>query len=168
MATPRKKPEDFLPMGRPTKYTEDLAKLICSRVATNPVGLETLVTLYDDMPEHSTIKAWRHKYPNFSAWYLEAKSLQAQLLVEEIDDLIPKDIRYYIDDRGNERIDAPSASMLIAKINNRKWTAARLAPKIYSERMFVTDESKNSENEALKAELIELRAKLAEQNKSEY
>ena len=131
MATPRKKPEDFLPMGRPTKYTEDLAKLICSRVATNPVGLETLVTLYDDMPEHSTIKAWRHKYPNFSAWYLEAKSLQAQLLVEEIDEMIPNELLYLLDKEGQKRIDPPSASLVIAKINNRKWQAARLAPKVY-------------------------------------
>lgn len=152
--------------GRPTKYNTDLAKLICSRVATNPVGLETLITLYDDMPDHSTIKAWRYKYPEFSSWYLEAKSLQAQLLVEEIDSLLPSEIKHYIDAQGNERIDAPSASMVIAKINNRKWTAARLAPKIYGDKQVI--EQVTADNEALKAELAELRVKLDAQNKSEY
>jgi len=152
--------------GRPTKYTDDLAKLICSRVATNPVGLETLVTLYNDMPEPSTIKAWRHQYPQFSAWYLEAKSFQSQLLVEDIDGMIDCGIRYIVDDKGQERIDPPSASLLIAKINNRKWTAARLAPKIYGDKQII--EQTTSENEQLKAELAELRAKLAEKAKSEY
>lgn len=120
--------------GRPTTYTPELAKLICERVATNPVGLETLIILYPDMPNSSTIKAWRKTHSEFSAWYFEAKSFQAQLLVEEIDELLPSEIRYYHDAQGNERIDAPSAAMIIAKINNRKWTAARLAPKVYGDK----------------------------------
>ncbi len=152
--------------GRPTKYTPELGKLICERVATNPVGLETLLTLYSDMPEHSTIKAWRKQHSEFSAWYLEAKSFQSQLLVEEIDDMIDCGIRYITDDKGQERIDPPSASLLIAKINNRKWTAARLAPKIYGDKQII--EQTTSENESLKAELAALRAQLDEKNKSSY
>ncbi len=154
------------PGGRPTKYNDELGKLICERVATNPVGLETLLSLYDDMPDHSTIKAWRKKFPRFSSWYLEAKSFQSELLVEEIDNMIDCGIRYVTDDKGNERIDPPSASLLIAKINNRKWTAARLAPKIYGDKQII--EQTTSENEQLKVELAELRAKLAEKNTSEY
>lgn len=152
--------------GRPTKYNDELGKLICERVAANPVGLETLLTLYDDMPDHSTIKAWRKQYAQFSAWYLEAKSFQSQLLVEEIDSMIDGQIIYVTDDKGNERIDPPSASLLIAKINNRKWTAARLAPKIYGDKQVI--ENVTSENIELKSELAELRAKLAQQSKSEY
>lgn len=132
--------------GRPTIYSDDLGKLICERVAINPVGLEKLITLYPDMPNHSTIKAWRKQHASFSAWYLEAKAFQAQLLVEEIDDLLPSEVRYYIDEKGNERIDAPSASMLIAKINNRKWTAARLAPKIYGDKQQTDVTIKHEDN----------------------
>lgn len=131
--------------GRPTKYTDELAKLICERVATNPVGIETLISLYPDLPHSSTIKAWRKTYPQFSAWYLEAKAFQAQIMVEDIDELIPPEIRYYTDDKGNERIDAPSASLLIAKINNRKWTAARLAPKIYGDKQHIETTVKHEE-----------------------
>ncbi len=145
--------------GRPSIYTDDLAKLICERVATNPVGLEKLITLYPDMPTSSTIKAWRKQYSQFSSWYLEAKSFQSQLLVEEIDDMIPDQIKYYIDERGNERIDAPSASLLIAKINNRKWTAARLAPKIYGDR-------KTEENNNPQETLSKIQALVADLNKT--
>jgi hypothetical protein len=155
------------PGGRPTTYNQDLAKLICERVATNPVGLETLIQLYPDLPNSSTIKAWRQQFPEFSAWYLQAKSFQSQIMVEEIDDLIPIGVRFYLDDKGQERIDPPSASLVIAKINNRKWQAARLAPKIYGERVQLESVS-NDDTEALKAELKELREKLAEKSKSEY
>ncbi len=120
--------------GRPTKYSPEFGKLICERIATNPVGWSTLESMYPDLPHYSTVKAWRNTIPDFSEMYLQAKSFQSMILVEEIDDLIPSEIKTYIDDKGNERIDAPSASMLIAKINNRKWMAARLAPKIFGDR----------------------------------
>lgn len=164
--TPRKKPEDILKLGRPTIYTDELGKLICERVAANPIGLETLLKLYDDMPDHSTIKAWRLKYPDFSSRYLEAKSFQSQLLVEEIDSMIDCGINYIVDDKGQQRIDPPSASLIIAKINNRKWTAARLAPKIYGEQKHL--EEKIEENAKLKDELRELQAKLADANRKDY
>lgn len=152
--------------GRPTLYTPALVDRICELVACSPVGIDKIISLYPEMPSHCTIKLWRHQYPDFSAKYLNAKSLQSQLLVEEIDDLIPIGIKYYLDDKGQERIDAPSASLVIAKINNRKWHASRLAPKIYGEKVQI--ETKNDDTEALKAELIELRAKLAEKSKSDY
>lgn len=133
--------------GRPTTYTPELAKLICERVANNPVGVETLIQLYPDLPNSSTIKAWRKTHGEFSAWYLEAKAFQAQIMVEDIDDLIPQELNYYVDDKGQKRIDAPSASLLIAKINNRKWTAARLAPKIYGDKK--QEEDKGSLGETI-------------------
>jgi len=120
--------------GRPTKYSDELADLICSRIASHPVGYATLQQMYQDMPEPITIREWRKKYERFSTKYLEAKAFQAQILVEDIDDLIPEKINYYLDDKGQERIDSASASLLIAKINNRKWMAARLAPKIYGDK----------------------------------
>ncbi len=142
--------------GRPTTYTPELAKLICERVAINPVGLETLILLYPDLPNSSTIKAWRKTHPEFSAWYLEAKSFQAQLLVEEIDELLPSEIKYYHDAQGNERIDAPSAAMVIAKINNRKWTAARLAPKIYGDKQTTTVDASEVSVEAVAKRVNEI------------
>ncbi len=129
--------------GRPTTYTPEFGKLICERVATNPVGLSTLEKLYPDMPNSSTIKAWRRAIPEFSAMYMEAKKFQSEILVEDIDSLLPDDLNYYIDDKGQQRIDAPSASLLIAKINNRKWMAARLSSKLYGDRH--TDEQQTQD-----------------------
>lgn len=120
--------------GRPTLYNDEIADRICDLVSTHSMGIAKIIEMYPDLPKDSTIKEWRLKHASFAAKYLEAKSLQAQILVEEIDDLIPTEIGHYFDERGNKRVDGASASLLIAKINNRKWTAARLAPRIYSEK----------------------------------
>lgn len=149
--------------GRPSLYTPELGKLICERIATNPVGWSTLETLYTDMPTAFTIRAWRLSIPQFSTMYLEAKQFQAQLLVEEIDELIPNTIQYYVDDKGQERIDAPSASLVIAKINNRKWMAARLAPKIYGDKMH----TEHSVNESTK-EVISRVADINKEAEKDY
>ncbi len=136
--------------GRPTIYSEELAEKICQIVAINPVGYRTLENLYEEIPHYSTLLAWRRKYPWFSERYLEAKRFQAEILVEDIDDLIPNRIIYYLDEKGQERIDSPSAGLLIAKINNRKWTAAKLVPKLYGERQQVDTTVTIKHEDALK------------------
>ena len=152
--------------GRPTTYSDEMAKKVCEAIATNTCGYVHLERLYPDLPAFTTVKEWRHRHPEFMSQYLEARRLQAELMVEEIDDMVPKEIRYYVDDRGQERIDAPSAGLLIAKINNRKWQASKLAPKIYGDKKEI--EQLTDENQKIKAELLELRAQLDAQNKKEY
>jgi hypothetical protein len=77
------------------------------------------------------VALWRFKHPEFSVQYLDAKRHQMDLVMEELDSLIDSNLGYYTDDKGNERIDSPSATIAIAKANNRKWFASKLAPKLY-------------------------------------
>jgi hypothetical protein len=102
-------------------------------VSTHTVGIDKIIAMYDDLPNQSTIRLWRLRHVYFSTKYLEAKRLQSDLMVEEIDDLIC-DVNYYHDSEGNQRIDAPSVSLAIARANNRKWIASRLLPKLYGDR----------------------------------
>lgn len=152
-------------IGAPTMYTEEYGDFICEKIATHPVGYETIRKIFPELPASITLREWRLKHSSFAAKYLDAKSLQAQVLVEEVDEMIPGDIKYYVDDKGNERIDAPSASLVIAKINNRKWTAARLAPRIYGDKYI---ESLQADNERVKQELQEVKDRLDRENIKEY
>ena len=122
--------------------------------------------MYPDLPLKGVVSRWRLKHADFGANYLAAKAFQAELMVEEIDELIPHEIKTYIDDRGNERIDSPSASLAIAKANNRKWTAARLAPKRYGD--LTRLENLEEENHDLKKELDALRIQLAIKHEKDY
>ena len=53
-----------------------------------------------------------------------------------------------------------------ALANHKTFMASKIKPKIYGDKQII--EQTTSENEQLKSELAELRAKLAEKAKSEY
>lgn len=154
------------PKGRPSNYTPELGQRICAMVATHPIGYDHIQKMYPDLPLKGVVTAYRKRFPAFNAEYLAAKSFQSEIMVEEIDEMIPSEIKYYIDDKGNERIDAPSASLAIARVNNRKWTAARLAPRVYGDAKRVED--LEGQNSALTKELIELRKQMDEKNKKDF
>ena len=149
----------------PIIYTEELAKLICKRIATHDVGTATMLAMYDDLPKKTTVYEWRHDYPEFDKMYLEAKDKQAILLAESIDD-IAHEREYIIDENGQKRIDPALTNDKRLRIDTRKWIAARLQPKRFGDKKRV--EELEGENERVKAELRELREKLDTKNKSEY
>lgn len=163
--TPKKNPDDYEKRGVPTIYTEELGAYICEKIATHPIGYEHIKKIFPELPASITLREWRLKHPEFAARYLAAKSLQAQILVEEADEMIPSEILYYYDDKGNQRVDSPSASLVIAKINNRKWAAARLAPKVYGDKSV---EALREDSDRIKQELQEVRDRLDKENKKEY
>ncbi len=164
--TKRKDPSDYAKRGAPTKYTEALCDAICDRVSTHTFGLEHICKMYDDMPTALTIREWRNKYPDFSTKYLAAKTKQAILMVEEIDELLNHKVLYLTDEKGQTKIDGPSASIAIARCNNRKWHAARLAPRMYGDQKQI-DELKGQADSLLQ-ECKMLREQLDEKNKKDY
>lgn len=152
--------------GRPTDYNSEIAALICERVAVSRLSLKKLCALYDDMPVHTSINLWRLKNPEFSTQFIEAKRQQVDLIMETLDEAVDENIGYYEDDKGNDRIDSPSATIAIAKANNAKWYASKIAPKVYGDQKRI--DSLESSNDALRAELLELRKKLDVKNEKDY
>ena len=139
-----------MPGGRPTIYTKELAERICELVATHTIGIKALCKMFEDIPDQQTIKNWRRTIPEFFALYDIAKQFQAQLLVEECEDLIPLEIKTYQDDSGQERYDPVSATLLKEKIAHRRWMAARLAPKVYGDRQTIEQTVTVKHEDALK------------------
>lgn len=127
--------------GRPTLYTQELADLICERVATHREGLKKICAKFDDMPDETTITLWRIKHHEFSLKYAEAKRIQVDKIVDELDDIMDENLGHYTDPEGNKRIDSPSATIAIAKANNKKWLASKLAPKLYGDNSKEDDKS---------------------------
>ncbi len=152
-------------IGRPTKYTPELAKLICQRIATNTDGLKKLCVRYNDMPSHETINQWRWQHPEFLGQYLAAKSMQMNLIIEECEDLFDNVI-YYTDSNGNKRIDPASVTKQVAKVNLRKWHASKLNPKMYSNNKQL--DLKHEQDKVLLQDILELRAKLAKEYERDY
>lgn len=150
--------------GRHSEYTPEMGNRICHLVATTTLGTNKLCRIHDDLPRESTVYEWRIRHPDFAEIYAKAKAQQAQLLAESIFELC--DVETYEDEKGVHRIDPGIMARQRLKVDSVKWFASKLAPKIYGDKQII--EQTTSENESLKAELAELRIKLAEKSKADY
>jgi hypothetical protein len=161
MATPKKKPEERKEMGRPTLYSQEMADLICQRVATCTIGLTRLCEMHEDLPSKFTINLWRYKYPEFSTQYAQAKLKQADLLAEEcleIADDATNDWMENFSDDGDligYKVNGEHVQRSRLRIDTRKFLAAKLLPKQYGEKV----EDKKAEDKSVIELLID---KLAE------
>jgi hypothetical protein len=168
---PEAEKEPSKKMGRPTKYSEALAKRICKLVATKPHGLIKLCAENDWMPVHTTINEWRWEYDDFSTQYTKAKIKQAELLAEDCIDIADdtsRDSLVRIDKNGEEHevCNTEWVNRSRLRVDTRKWLAAKLVPRIYGEAKRV--EELEGQNDVLKAELRELREELDAKHKKEY
>jgi hypothetical protein len=130
------------PGGRPTKFTQDLADLICKKISTSNHGLRQICEMPDINLDVSTVMDWARNNKEFSQQYAKAKQEQADFLADEIiqiaDDatndfmtITKGDVTYNVENkewtnRSRLRIDA------------RKWVASKLKPKVYGDKTDIT------------------------------
>ncbi len=114
-------------MGRPTKYTPELAEEICNAIASSSDGLSALCARNDHWPDRTNIFIWLRKYPDFRDNYTRAKQDQGEVFIDYIQELMAEEHKYE-DEMGNTRIDV---GMLRLKVDTIKWQAGKLLPKQY-------------------------------------
>jgi hypothetical protein len=130
MATPKKDPKDYLKRGRPTKYTEELAKEICDAVGSNHEGLFYLIEQNPHWPSRSKVFDWLRKHPEFRDMYSQAKEDQVEVCVEYMQELTNEPHRYIDLKTGKPR---PDVAMINAKMTALRWQAGRLKPRKYGD-----------------------------------
>lgn len=106
------KPDKPRLAGRPPIYNEDLAKLICRRLANG----ESLRAICDDkeMPDRGTVLGWVDDYPEFATMYARARDRQQEAYAED---------GVYIADTE------PDPTRARNRILSRQWYAEKLKPK---------------------------------------
>jgi len=148
-------------------YTDELGDKICDLIATHTCSIAELSRNNPGLPVEQTISEWRYKIPGFGEKYMLAKARQAMLFAEEI-------ISISDDSRQDKVINAAGEEVpnteLIARsrlrVDTRKWYASKLVPKIFGNGLLL--EEAVTENLALKAELTELRDKLAKKYEKDH
>ena len=126
-------------MGRPTIYTQQLANLICLRIAEGESLRE--IVRSEGMPERATVYDWLLKRPDFADQYTRAREEQADTLADEIIAIADEqpEIIPVIDKRTGELIEHKLDNAFLQwqknRIDARKWTAMKLKPKKYGERV---------------------------------
>jgi hypothetical protein len=106
-------------MGRPCTFNPITAERVCQRLAAG----ESLSRICDDedMPAKSTVTGWvLADHEGFAAQYARAREAQAEHYAEEI---------VQIADTEGDSAKARN------RIDARKWTASKLLPKRYGDRV---------------------------------
>jgi hypothetical protein len=116
------------------------ALIICARIA----GGESLraICREEHMPDVGTFLHWVAKHTALERRYVAAMEIRAEHLAEELQEIAdqePPPSVTIIDGKTIERIDVSWLARQRLRIDVRKWTASKLKPKKYGDRMALTD-----------------------------
>lgn len=135
-------------MGRPTIYTPELAQEICDTIASSSKGIKRLCKEHDGWPNPDTIYHWVSTNQEFSDQYARAKRQQIEVIVDEMLDLADDTSQdNVVNSEGKLIIDHEHINRSRLRIDTRKWLAAKLAPKIYGERISSINANINVDND---------------------
>lgn len=112
-------------MARPSKYSEELVNKICERIADG----ESLraICREDGMPDHNTVIRWRNEKPEFCSQYARAREDQADGLFDQAIDMLKE-----------QHVDNVKVQSAKLNFDIIKWTAGKLAPKKYGDKIDMT------------------------------
>lgn len=94
------------------------------------------------MPGPGTFLGWVGKHDTLEKRYVRAMEIRAEHLAEEIHELAdqePPATVSIIDGKTIERVDVSWLARQRLRIDVRKWTASKLKPKKYGDRVALTD-----------------------------
>lgn len=119
--------------GRPTKYSLAIALEICDRLSDG----ESLVSICRDerMPKKTAVYEWLASKKEFADMYARAREDQADSLADEIQAIADEMPMEITDDKGKTRFDSAYVQWQKNRVDARKWIAAKLKPKKYSDRL---------------------------------
>lgn len=134
-----------MPAGRPTDYSTDLGERICTEIATNAEGLESICNRVAEFPTPKTVYAWRIHRKDFCEMYMRAREQQAQLLADQIftiaDTTEPGEVVTIKGEGDGETTKRKISDMTEhrkIRIDARKFLAMKLLPRVYGEKKEIT------------------------------
>jgi hypothetical protein len=129
-------------MGRPSGYSVNLAAEICLRLSNGEPLRQ--ICMEEKMPAQATVYVWLLRHPEFVEMYARAREDQADTMADEIvaiADEQPEVIPVF-DKRTGELIEHKLDGAFIQwqknRIDARKWTAMKLKPRKYGDRVALT------------------------------
>ncbi|WP_200952406.1 transposase [Mesorhizobium sp. Root552] len=132
--------------GRPSDYSEELADIICERLADG----ESLRSICRDegMPHASTVCRWLASDDRtaFREQYARARELQADALFDEaleIADTPVEGVTYKETEKGTYVTRGDMIEHRRLRVDTRKWMVGKLAPKKYGEKLALGSDPDN-------------------------
>jgi hypothetical protein len=121
------------PTGRPSSFTPEIGKLICDRMVEG----ESLIQICkgDDMPERKTIYRWMDSHDAFRREYARAREGQAAYYADLIRQVAFDDSGDFFIQDGKMVSDHARVQRARLQVDALKWTAARMFPKDWGDRL---------------------------------
>lgn len=108
-------------MGRPGLYSTEITETFCEHIADG-MALKDISKM-PGMPKESTVHQWLNKHPEFAELYARARLRRADKFADELIEIADTE-----DDAARAR----------NRIDVRKWSAAKLNPKVYGDRTTIS------------------------------
>lgn len=127
------------PTGRSSTFTQEMADRICAALAEGK-SMRTVCN-GDGMPAMSTVFKWLRENPGFSEQYAKAKEESADALVEEMLDIADDGTNDWMEQHSQDgeavgyKLNGEAVQRSRLRVETRKWIAAKLKPKKYSEKL---------------------------------
>ncbi len=131
-------------VGRPTKYSFELAQKICDRIASQEYGLHTICK-EDGFPGFSTVFKWlcEKDKQEFVDMYTRARQMQAELLKDNMiaisdDSRQDTEIRFTPSGEAYEVENKEWTNRVRLRLDTRKFIASKLHPRVYGQKVDLT------------------------------
>lgn len=133
-------------MGRPSKYSPEIAARICEAISTSTKGLHSICQAAD-LPGVTTVMMWLRDHEDFRKQYAHAREAQADFLGGQILDIADDGSNDLMTiEKGDssyemENKEVTNRSKL--RVDARKWLMSKLAPKKYGDKIEVSGDAAN-------------------------
>lgn len=152
--------------GRPTDYTEDLADLICSRIAEGESMRS--ISRDDSMPAMSTLFLWLRTHEIFSEQYAKAKIESHSALFEEIMDIADDGTNDWMERNAKDNegyiLNGEALQRSRLRVDTRKWALSKIIPKKYGDKIMTEHSGSVGTYESLSPD--ELNRQIAEKQQA--
>lgn len=140
-----KKKEEQKKRGPHYSYTEEELKAIFEEIFERIAVGESLREICRDpkMPDRATINKKLAVDPVLYAQYTKAKELCGEYEFDEIKDIIDAEPLYYLDEKGNRKIDNGWVQLQRLRADKRQWRASKLHARKYGDSTTLKGDAEN-------------------------
>lgn len=125
-------------LGRPSKYSDELARGICERLSAG----ESLRAICrdEDMPAESTVRGWViDNREGFSAQYVRARDLGLDAMADELLDIADDGTNDWMERNSEDNpgwvVNGEHVQRSRLRLDVRKWYLSKLAAKKYGDKL---------------------------------
>ncbi len=139
------------PVGRPAIHTQDLADLLCARIAEGQ-SIRTACTA-EDMPCTTTVFKWLRENKDFAQQYARATEERTEAMSEDILDIADDGSNDLMTiQKGNQSYEIENKEVTNRsrlRVDTRKWLMSKMKPKKYGDKVDLTSDGKAIEGNTI-------------------